>query len=152
MIAPGEPAPDFELPDQAGEPVRLSSLRGRPVVLYFYPADFTIGCTMETRGFAKRWDEFADRDAVILGVSAQDTESHRGFAADCGIPTGAAGRFRLLSDRRREVMRAYGVLGPHGLARRVTFVIGPDGLVRDVYGSEILFTRHVSRALAALLE
>lgn len=149
MIQPGDLAPDFELPDGEGQPVRLSSLRGRSVVLYFYPADHTMGCTMETKAFARKLPEFEAKGAIVLGVSSQDAESHRGFARDCGIPAGAEA-FHLLVDRRREAMKRYGVLGRHNLAERVTFVIDPDGVVRDVYASEILWTRHVSRALAAL--
>lgn len=148
MIQPGDLAPDFELPDAEGQPVRLSSLRGRSVVLYFYPADHTMGCTLQTRAFVRRMPEIAAKGATIIGVSSQTAESHKEFASSCGIPTGEG--FRLLVDRRREAMKLFGVLGRHNLAERVTFVIGPDGVVRDVYASELLWTRHASRALLAL--
>ena len=136
MLVEGEAAPDFELTSDAGEAVTLSSLRGRPVVLYFYPKDDTPGCTAQACAIRDVYSEFQQRGAVVLGVSRDDSESHRRFRERYGLP------FTLLSDPDHEVCEAYGVWGERknygktymGI-KRSTFVIGPDGTVtKALYG------------------
>ena len=126
----GEAAPDFELPDQDGNPVRLSSLRGRTVVVYFYPKADTPGCTAQACAIRDRRSEFDDAGAVVLGVSPDPVPRLRKFADKYGLP------FTLLSDEDHAVAEAYGVW-VHKPARgymkarmgieRSTFVVGPDG-------------------------
>jgi peroxiredoxin Q/BCP len=144
VIAPGSAAPDFELPDQERRTVRLSELRGRPVVLFFYPADFTLGCSTETRHFAARGSEFRAFDAQVFGVSRQGSTSHAKFAAACKAD------FPLLSDTDGTVLAAYGVEGIGGYAKRVTFVLDANGTVVDSYSSRLRPWSHADWALGVL--
>ncbi len=131
MLQPGDPAPPFTLPDADGRDVSLAGLAGRHVVLYFYPADDTPGCTKEACGFRDAWDELRDLGVTVLGVSPDDGASHRRFAEKYRLP------FTLLSDPERSVMQAYGAWGEKTLygkktvgVIRSTVWIGPDGRVR----------------------
>ena len=103
MVEEGSPAPDFALRSDTGETVRLSSLRGRPVVLYFYPKDHTSGCTTQACGIRDAWSEFERAGAVVLGVSPDDVASHQSFRADYELP------FTLLADPDHEVAAMYDV-------------------------------------------
>ena len=129
MIAVGDPAPDFTAPNQDGTPFRLSSLRGSPVVLYFYPKADTPGCTIESKGFRDVHPEFSARKVRIVGVSVDDCPAQKAFAQKYGLP------FPLVADSEKKVADLYGVLGPRGSARRVTFLIDPDGKVVEVVDS-----------------
>lgn len=144
-LAPGSPAPEFELPDQNGRPVRLSDLRGRNVVVFFYPRDDTPVCTKESCSFRDRYEDLRAKDAEVLGVSADDTASHARFGGRHGIT------YPLLSDRGRAVARAFGVPQRLGLLpARMTFVIDRDGIIRHVTHAELDAERHVREALEAL--
>ncbi len=130
MIQEGNPAPDFELTTDEGETLRLSDLRGRPVVLYFYPRDDSPGCTTEACGFRDAYAGFTERGAVVLGVSPDDESAHARFRAKYGLP------FTLLADPEHEVAEAYGVwvektrYGRTSMGvKRSTFVIDPEGRV-----------------------
>ena len=130
MIEEGKPAPEFELESDAWETDRLSDLRGRPVVLYFYPMDDTPGCTTEACEFRDAYDVFRERGAEILGVSPDDVRSHEKFKTKYELP------FTLLADPDHKVAEAYGVWGEKRLAgkkymgiNRSTFVIDEDGNV-----------------------
>ncbi len=142
----GDPAPDFELPDQSGTPVRLGDLVGqRPVVLYVYPKDKTPGCTIEARAFRDSYSAFTDAGAEVFGVSSDSVASHRRFVASEGLP------FRLLADRGGVVRELYGVEHTLGiLPGRVTYVIDRRGVVRHVYSSQLQVTRHSREALEAV--
>ncbi len=150
MVEEGQPAPDFELTSDTGEVVRLSDLRGRPVVLYFYPRDETPGCTRQACGFRDAYAAFEERGAVILGVSPDDGASHASFRERHDLP------FTLLADPERKVADAYGVWREktlYGKKRlgivRSTFVIDPDGVVvRAMRG--VRPDGHAERVLAAL--
>lgn len=146
MLPEGTIAPDFEGPDQGGGRVRLADLLGRWVVLYFYPKDETIGCTREACAFRDRLDAFRGLDAEVVGVSVQDKESHRRFADRHGLP------FRLVADADKSISRSYEALGLLGLSRRVTYLIDPDGRIRDAYRSEMSPTSHVDHARERLQE
>jgi thioredoxin-dependent peroxiredoxin len=129
-VADGDSAPDFALASDAGETVRLSSLRGQPVVLYFYPKDNTSGCTTQACGIRDAWGEFEQAGAVVLGVSPDGVESHVRFKHDLDLP------FTLLADPDHAVSEAYGVWQEKsrygrtylGIVRS-TFVIDGDGTV-----------------------
>ena len=142
----GDIAPDFTLPDQRGEPVRLRDLLGRKtVVLYFYPKDATPGCTLEARAFRDSYQAFTAQDAEVIGVSSDSVRSHRRFAARHGLP------FVLLSDTGGAVRERYGVERTLGLLPgRVTYVIDKAGVVRQVYSSQLRPTRHSRQALELL--
>lgn len=146
MLREGALAPDIEARDQRGETFRLSDLRGRWVVLYFYPKDETIGCTREACAFRDRLDAFEGLEAEVVGVSVQDVESHRRFAERHVLP------FRLVADPGKGISRAYDALGLLGLSRRVTYLIDPEGNVRDAYRSEMNPTSHVEHARERLRE
>jgi peroxiredoxin Q/BCP len=131
MVSEGSPAPDFELRSDAGEDVRLSGLRGQPVVLYFYPRDDTPGCTTQACGIRDAYAEFRAAGAVVLGVSPDDAASHEKFKAKYGLP------FTLLADPEHRVAEQYGVwveknrYGKKSMGvERSTVVIGADGNVK----------------------
>jgi thioredoxin-dependent peroxiredoxin len=134
MIEVGDEAPDFTLPDQRGSPVTLSGLRGKTVVLYFYPKADTPGCTVQACGVRDHRADYADADAVVLGVSPDPVKPIAAFDEKFGLG------FPLLSDENHEVAEAYGVWvqktrqGRTYMGNeRTTFVIGPDGRVKDVF-------------------
>jgi peroxiredoxin Q/BCP len=134
MIKEGDAAPDFEARDAEGGAVRLSDLRGRKVVLYFYPKDDTPGCTKEACSFRDSFAEFERRGIRVLGVSTDDERSHRRFAEKYSLP------FTLLADAGHAVADLYGVYGEKqfmgrrymGVTRK-TFLIDEDGRVRKVF-------------------
>ena len=142
----GDPAPDFELPAAGGVRVRLRDLLLRgPVVLYFYPKDFTPSCTIESCGFRDQYQDFLDAGAEVVGISTDPSESHERFAARHRLP------FLLLSDAGGVVRSAYGVPKILGvLGGRVTFVIDRDGTVAHRFRSQFRPKQHVERALATL--
>src|SRR6266404_2733893 len=144
--AVGSAAPDFTLPSQDGQPVTLSALRGQWVVLYFYPKDFTSGCTVEAHNFQRDLAEYQKRNAVILGVSVQDEASHKQFCAKEGL------NFKLLADTKKEVSKKYDSVINLGIAKisaRHTFLIDPSGVVRKVW-LDVDVQKHSQEVLAAL--
>jgi peroxiredoxin Q/BCP len=129
-VAVGAAAPEFELPDQDGQLHSLEDYRDQWVVLYFYPKDETPGCTTEACEFRDNIFAFKDLNAQILGVSLDDVESHKAFAANHGLP------FPLLADVEGEAASAYGVktrMAGMEIAKRQTFLIGPDGTIAKHY-------------------
>jgi peroxiredoxin Q/BCP len=143
LLPEGAPAPDFAARDQRGGTVRLAEHRGKAVVLYFYPMDDTPGCTAEACGFRDDIPAWQRAGAVVMGVSTQGVDSHRGFAAKHALP------FPLLADTDKAICRAYGALGLTGLARRVTYLIGPDGRVARAW-DKVSPRGHSQEVLAAL--
>jgi peroxiredoxin Q/BCP len=126
----GTPAPDFTLNSQDGKPLSLHDFRGKWVVLYFYPKDFTTGCAIEAHNFQRDLPQYEQKNAIILGVSVQDEGSHQKFCAKEGLS------FKLLADTKYKVSTSYDSLVNLGVAKisaRHTFLIGPDGTVRKVY-------------------
>jgi thioredoxin-dependent peroxiredoxin len=126
----GQAAPGFSLPSQEGTPISLDQYRGKWVVLYFYPKDMTTGCTIEAHKFQDAQSDFAAKNAVILGVSVDSTDSHKQFCAKDGLT------FHLLSDTNHTVVSEYGSLGEHNgvsMANRNTFLIDPDGKIAQVW-------------------
>ena len=150
MVEEGKPAPSFTLPSDSGETISLESLRGKPVVLYFYPRDDTPGCTAQACGIRDAWGEFEERGAVVLGVSPDSTESHEKFKGKYGLP------FTLLADEDHATAEAYGVWVEKSMAgkkymgvERSTFVIDADGNVAKVM-RRVKPDTHADDVLAAL--
>jgi peroxiredoxin Q/BCP len=150
VVEEGGEAPDFELTSDAGERVKLSQFRGRPVVLYFYPRDDTPGCTAQARGIRDSYDEFGERGAVVLGVSPDDESSHVKFKEKYGLP------FTLLADPEHEVAELYGVWKEKTFGgkkywgvERSTFVIDGDGRVTKAM-LRVKPDTHAEKVLAAL--
>lgn len=128
--AAGTSAPTFTLPNQEGAPISLDQFKGKWVVLYFYPKDFTSGCTIEAHNFQRDLDKYSAKNAVIVGVSVDNVDSHKSFCAKEGL------NFKLLADSTHEVVQKYGsVMEYNGmtLAARNTFLIDPTGVIRKVY-------------------
>jgi len=122
----GKPAPDFTAKAQNGTTVHLAALKGKTVVVYFYPKDETPGCTKEACSFRDTWDAIAKTGAVLVGISADSLESHRQFTAHHKLP------FLLVSDPDGAIAKLFGV--PFDVMhKRQTIVVGPDGVVRKVY-------------------
>ncbi len=142
----GDEAPEFSLPAQDGRMVSLKEYKGvKNVVLYFYPKDFTMGCSAEARSFGENYDEIAKMGAEVIGVSSDTPESHQKFATECNA------RFLMLSDSDGNVRKAYGATGTLGFVPgRVTFVIDKQGVVRHVFSSQVRPKQHVDEAMNAL--
>src|SRR6266567_556809 len=144
----GTPAPDFTLNSQDGTALRLHDLRGKWVVLYFYPKDFTSGCTKEAHNFQRDLRQFEQKNAIILGVSVQDEATHQKFCAKEGLS------FRLLADTNHQVSSAYHSLVNLGVAKlsaRHTFLIDPEGIVRKSY-LNVNAEKHSAEVLADLAQ
>ena len=148
----GDPAPDFSLADADGNTVSLAELKGKRVVLYFYPRDSTPGCTKEACAFRDNYEAYQAKDVVVLGVSADDAKSHQKFIAKHDLP------FPLLVDEEAKVATAYGSYGLKkfmgkeymGISRS-TFVIGPDGNLEKIY-RKVKAEKHPAELLADLDE
>ena len=146
--AVGTAAPDFTLNSQEGKPVSLHEFKGKWVVLYFYPKDFTSGCTVEAHNFQRDLAQYEKKNAVIVGVSMQDEDSHQKFCTKEGLS------FKLLADTKHHVSSLYDSvmnLGVAKLSARHTFLIDPQGVVRRVY-LEVHPDKHSEELLAALDE
>jgi peroxiredoxin Q/BCP len=148
MLKPGAEAPDFSLPDQDGRTRRLVHLiEGNPLILYFYPADFTPGCTREACDLRDVHARILASGLRVVGISPQSPESHRRFRAEHALP------FMLLSDEDKVAIKAYGVDGPLGIGvRRATFLIDARRRIADVVLADLMIAKHqafVERAIAA---
>jgi peroxiredoxin Q/BCP len=148
MLKAGDEAPEFRLPDQDGTEQRLSALlAGKPLILYFYPADFTPGCTKEACDLRDLHARILASGLRVVGVSPQSPASHRQFRDKYGLP------FPLLSDEDKTVIKAYGVDGPLGIGvRRATFLIDAKRRITDAVLADLRIARHqafVERAIEA---
>ncbi len=150
MLKIGQKAPDFSLPSADGKPTRLMDLRGKKVVLYFYPKDNTPGCTKEACAFNDGLSDLTKLGAVVLGVSADSVESHTKFAGKYKL------KFPLLSDEAKEVIDAYGVWKKKSLygrtflgIERTTFLIDESGIIRKIY-PKVKVNQHLEEVLADL--
>ena len=146
----GDPAPEFSAVASGGGTLSLAGLRGKKVVLYFYPRDDTPGCTKEACAFRDHFGEFKKAGAVVLGVSTDPVKSHDKFAAKFKLP------FTLLADEDKTIVHAYGVWGEKAFmgrkyqgTHRVTFLIGPDGRIKKIW-SKVKPEEHAEEVLAAL--
>ena len=148
MPAVGAAAPAFNLTSNEGKAVNLADYKGKWVVLYFYPKDFTSGCTLQARNFQKDLAKYDAANAVILGVSVDSAESHKEFCAKEGL------NFKLLSDSDAKVSEQYGSIMEYSgakLSARNTFIIDPQGKIAKVY-SKVNVAGHSDEVLAALAE
>lgn len=151
VLKVGDPAPVFSLPDGKGNIVHLAELKGRRVVLYFYPRDNTPGCTKEACSFRDSYAEFQEKDVVVLGVSTDDAKSHEKFTTKFSLP------FPLLTDAEGQVATAYESYGLKkfmgkeyvGISRN-TFVIAPDGTIEAIY-KKVKPEFHAKEILEALV-
>jgi thioredoxin-dependent peroxiredoxin len=150
-VREGRAAPPFTLPDAKGKDVTLADLRGRDVVVYFYPADDTPGCTKEACGFRDAWSDLRAAGVVVLGISPDPAASHKAFASKYKLP------FTLLSDPNRRVMKTYGAWGKKLLygkevvgTIRSTVWIGPDGTVKKHWARVADSAKHAAAVLAAI--
>ena len=144
----GSLAPEFSLTSQEGTTVNLKDYRGKWVVLYFYPKDFTSGCTIEAHNFQRDQPQYQQKGAVVLGVSVQSADSHKKFCTKEGL------NFKLLADTDHKVSSTYGSLTNLGLvkfASRHTFIINPQGKVARVY-TDVNPNKHSDEVLADLAE
>ncbi len=144
----GSIAPEFSLTNQEGTAVSIKDYRGRWVVLYFYPKDFTSGCTREAHNFQRDQSQYSQRNAVVLGVSLDSADSHKRFCAKEGL------NFKLLADTDHQVSRAYGSLlnlGVLKVASRHTFIIDPEGRIARSF-TDVDPNRHSEEVLSSLEE
>lgn len=146
MIAVGDNAPSFRLPDSNGDFVGLDDFLGKKnLVVYFYPKDFTRGCTAEACGFRDAYEAFTALGAEVIGISADNQDSHKRFSQHHNLP------FTLLSDVNGSVRKAYHVRKTLGLIPgRVSFVIDKKGIIRHIFSSQARATTHVAEALRVL--
>lgn len=142
-LAAGAPAPDVTFAVHTGESVTLASLRGKPVIVYFYPKDDTPGCTVEAQEIRDLYQQLKDTGAVVIGVSADGRDSHRAFAEKHALP------FLLASDESGAIARAFGVPLKNGRAARVSFVVGADGRIKQSFPS-VTPKGHAQELLSAI--
>ncbi len=152
MVSEGKKAPDFKLPDSDDAEVKLSKLKGQPVVLYFYPKDDTPGCTTEGKDFTSLMPKFEDLGAIILGISPNSTASHRKFRDKHGLSV------RLIADEEKKAAEAYGVWVEKSMygkkymgVERSTFLIGADGKIAKIW-RKVRVKGHAEDVLAAVGE
>jgi thioredoxin-dependent peroxiredoxin len=150
MLKDGEKAPDFKLPDETGATVQLSKLRGRPVVVYFYPTDGTSGCTQEAKDFSCLAEEFANAGAEIIGISPDSAASHQKFRLKHGLS------LHLLADEQKEAAEAYGVWAEKSMygkkymgVERSTFLIDKSGKLVNSW-RKVKVPGHAEKVLAAV--
>ena len=150
VLKEGDPAPDIRLQNDEGKPFELAKLRGKNVVLYFYPKADTSGCTLESKEFSADAAKFAQRDAVIVGVSPDKVDAQCKFKSKYNFP------FTLLADTEHSTAATYGVWKQKSMygrkymgIERTTFLIGPDGKIRKVF-SKVKPAGHSAEVLAAL--
>jgi peroxiredoxin Q/BCP len=143
LLAVGSPAPDFHAVAHDGQAVELSKLKGKYVVLYFYPMDDTPGCTKEACDFRDTWSKLEKKGVAVFGVSTQDNPSHQAFAQKYKLP------FPLLPDPKGELAAKYKVPVNNGFARRITYLIGKDGKIEHVW-PQVNPVGHAGEILAQL--
>jgi len=142
----GSTAPAVRLTNNEGKPTSLADYKGKWVVLYFYPKDFTSGCTMEAHEFRDMHEQFLAEGAEVIGVSSDDVPTHKQFAVEHELP------FKLLADTEHKVRDLYGAWGLAHTAGRVTYLIDKQGTIRMVFSSQIQPKKHIEEGLRMLRE
>ena len=147
QLKEGDKVPDFRLPDQDGKEVDMAERIGKqPLVIYFYPKDFTSGCTMEAHAFREMYEAFQKEGAEVFGISNDSVESHKRFAVEHELP------FKLLSDQNNKVREMFGAFGIGHTVGRVTFVVDKKGIIRMVFSSQIQPRKHVEESIRKIRE
>lgn len=146
MLTTGLQAPDFELGDEQGQPVKLSSLRGKNVLLVFYPGDETPVCTNQLCDYRDGWSQFQSRDVSVLGINPATVESHLKFQAKHSFP------FPLLSDPGNKVCEAYDAVGLFGTTKRKIVLIDRDGVVKHVHEEFLSMFRRSTREILEIID
>ncbi|RLM54718.1 peroxiredoxin Q, chloroplastic [Panicum miliaceum] len=146
LVTKGSVPPNFTLKDQNGRPVSLNKFKGKPVVVYFYPADETPGCTKQACAFRDSYEKFKKAGAEVLGISGDDTASHKAFAQKYRLP------FTLLSDEGNRVRKEWGVPGDlfGTLPGRQTYVLDKNGVVQYIYNNQFQPEKHIGETLKIL--
>ena len=140
----GEQAPNFKTVADDGSKFSLSDLIGKTnIVLYFYPKDFTMGCTKEACSFRDQWEKVLSLKTTVVGISSDSPETHTNFKKEHKLP------FTLVSDEDKSVRKLYGATGMF-LPQRVTFVIDKSGKIRNIFNSQLNISKHVEEALKTL--
>lgn len=138
MLKVGDQAPDFSATTTTGKTLKLGELRGKRVVMFFFPKAFTTGCTVETRRFRDHYSELSALGAEVVGVSVDSTQTQCEFANKEGV------HFPMIGDESRSIGRSYDVMWPLlNVNQRVTYVIGPDGRIEAVFHHELLVGKHL---------
>lgn len=147
MLKEGDKAPDFSLPDSAGNKISLKQFKGKKVILYFYPKDNTSGCTKEACDFNEYLPDIESKNAIVIGVSPDSVDSHKKFAEKYNL------RFYLLSDESKEVLQKYGVWKEKSMygkkyfgVERTTFIIDENGKIEKIY-PKVKVPGHVKQVL-----
>ncbi|KAK4266057.1 hypothetical protein QN277_027030 [Acacia crassicarpa] len=145
-VSTGSKPPQFTLKDQDGKPVSLSKFKGKPVVVYFYPADETPGCTKQACAFRDSYEKFKKAGAEVIGISGDDSSSHKAFAKKYRLP------FTLLSDEGNKVRKEWGVKGDFfgALPGRETYVLDKNGVVQLIYNNQFQPEKHIDETLKLL--
>lgn len=137
-------APTFDSVTESGEKFSLAALIGKTnVVLYFYPKDFTAGCTKEACTFRDNWDKVTSLGATVVGISSDSPETHARFKKEKALP------FTLVSDQDKQIRKLYGVDG-HFIPPRTTFIIDKHGKIRNVFNSQTNISKHIEESLRTL--
>ena len=145
LLAEGMKAPEFTLTRDGGETVTLAQYSGRKLVLFFYPKDFSPGCTTQACHFRDNYEDFTDLGAEVIGISSDSVESHKKFLDEYLLP------FQLLSDEGGKVRKGYGSTKGFGyLPGRYTFIIDKEGIVRHIFTSETDMKKHIDEAQRVL--
>ncbi|CDY43406.1 BnaC03g75340D [Brassica napus] len=146
QVNKGQSAPDFTLKDQNGKPVSLKKYKGKPVVVYFYPADETPGCTKQACAFRDSYEKFKKAGAEVIGISGDDSASHKAFASKYKLP------YTLLSDEGNRVRKDWGVPGDlfGALPGRQTYVLDKNGVVQLIYNNQFQPEKHIDETLKFL--
>ena len=145
MLKVGDRIPEFTAQTADGKTIRSAELRGKHVVLYFFPKAFTTGCSIETKQFRDAYPDLQKAGAEVLGVSVDDGKTQNDFACSLGVS------FPMIGDHGKQLSKQFGVLWPLlGVPRRVTFLIDKEGVIRGVFNHELQIGRHLDDALALL--
>jgi len=143
----GDKVPIFKLPDQDGKMIDVAERIGKqPLVIYFYPKDFTSGCTMEAHAFREMYEAFQKEGAEVFGISSDDAESHKKFVVEHELP------FTLLSDENNKVREMFGAFGVGHTLGRVTYVVDKKGIIRMVFSSQLQPRKHVDESIRKVRE
>jgi peroxiredoxin Q/BCP len=143
----GDKAPIFKLPDQDGKMVDMAERIGKqPLVIYFYPKDFTSGCTMEAHAFREMYEAFQKEGADVFGISSDGIESHKKFVVEHELP------FTLLSDENNRVREMLGAFGIGHTPGRVTYVVDKKGMIRMVFSSQLQPRKHIDESIKRVRE